>query len=127
MVSNHTQWIIGEMFGDEEFIKKYISENRDQVTRSYKTVVGSLREMGVSYIPAGGSLFVWADFSKYLKEDSDKGQEELWIDIYRNSGVLLTPGVGFGHAKKGLFRIVHTAVPANHLQIAMARLKEYLK
>ncbi len=80
----------------------------------------------VPYIPSRGSLFVWADFSKYLKDDSDKGEEELWLNIYKNTGVLLTPGIGFQHQKKGLFRIVHTAVDIESLAVAMERLVGYL-
>ena len=60
------------------------------------------------------------------KENSDKGEEQLWLDIYKNSGVLLTPGVGFMHQKKGCYRLVFTAVTFDHLQVAMDRMITYL-
>ncbi len=126
MVSNHTQWMIGEMFKQHEFINKYIKENKKRVTTSYKEVVKTLKGLAIPYVPARGSLFIWADFSKYLKEDTDKGQDSLWTAIYKNTGVLLTPGAGFGHRKKGLFRIVYTAIPTLHLKAGMAKLEEYL-
>jgi len=127
MVSNYTQWMIGELFRQHRFITGYIRENRERVTASYKTVVNMLKKTGIPYVPARGSLFVWADLSAYLKEDSDKGEADLWMDIYKNTGVLLTPGAGFGHRKKGLFRIVHTAIPTGHLPAAMEQLEKYLK
>ena len=126
MVSNHTQWMIGELFKKNDFIKDYIEENKKLVTASYKEVVKTLTNLGLSYVPARGSLFIWADLSKFLKEDTNKGQEDLWTGIYKNTGVLLTPGAGFGHAKKGLFRIVHTAIPTAHLKVGMAKLEKYL-
>jgi 1-aminocyclopropane-1-carboxylate synthase len=80
----------------------------------------------VPYIPSKGSLFVWVDLSRFLKEDSANGQEQLWLDIYHNTGLLLTPGAGFQHQKKGLFRIVFTAVEISYLKVAMERLTTYL-
>jgi aspartate/methionine/tyrosine aminotransferase len=127
MVSNLNQWAIGSLLNDNDFILQYIKENRKRLTQSYSLVVDALNEIAVPYIPSRGSLFVWADFSKYLQADSEQGQEDLWIDIYKNTGVLLTPGTGFQHQKKGLFRIVHTAVPRSHLAVAMDRMVAYLK
>lgn len=126
LVSNFTQWMIAEMLTDIDFIASYIQQNKACITESYQLVLATLNKIDVPYIPSRGSLFVWADFSKYLKEDSEQGEEQLWIDIYKNTGVLLTPGIGFQHQKKGLFRIVHTAVSMKHLRVAMDRLKAYL-
>ena len=126
LVSNITQWIVGTMLKDTDFLEGYIKENKVRLKQSYQLAIEALKKIDIPYVPARGSLFVWADFSKFLKEDSDKGQEELWIDIYRNTGVLLTPGIGFQHQKKGLFRIVHTAVPISHLEVAMDKMTAYL-
>jgi 1-aminocyclopropane-1-carboxylate synthase len=126
MVSNFTQWIVGELLKDREFVKPYIAENKLQITKSYNFVIQSLNQIGVPYHPSKGSFFVWADFSKYLKENSDAAEEQLWLAIYRNTGVLLTPGIGFMHQKKGCFRLVFTAVPFEHLKVAMDRMITYL-
>ncbi len=126
MVSNHTQWMIGELFKRDHFLKEYIPENKKKLTASYKEVVKTLKNIGIPYVPARGSLFIWVDLSKYLKENTDKGQEDLWISVYENTGVLLTPGQGFGHQKKGLFRIVHSAIQVAHLTEAMKKLEKYL-
>lgn len=126
MVSNLTQWLVGEMFSDEAFLEEYGALNRERLTRSYQVVTTALDRVGIPYIPAQGSLFVWADFSTFLEEDSDQGQEQLWMDIFHGSGVLLTPGAGFGHQKKGVFRLVHTAIPTDHLSVGMERMVSYL-
>ncbi|MDF1696410.1 MAG: aminotransferase class I/II-fold pyridoxal phosphate-dependent enzyme, partial [Saprospiraceae bacterium] len=126
LVSNITQWMVGEMLKDRHFITSYIKENQRLLNRSYVMITQFLKKHELPYIPSRGSLFVWVDFSKYLKEDSDKGQEDLWLDIYRSTGIVLTPGMGFRHTKKGLFRIVFTAVQYEELEVALERLEGYL-
>ncbi len=126
MVSNCTQWMIGEMLKDDEFVTSYIEENKKRLNKSYLLTVKFLKRLNLPYIPSRGSFFIWADLSKFMKQYSEKGQEELWLDIYWNTGVLLTPGMGFQHRKKGLFRIVFTAVPYDHLVVALKRLEVYL-
>ncbi len=126
MVSNITQWMIGEMLKDSAFIEHYIKTNKTLLNASYKLVIEAFNKINVPYIPSRGSLFVWVDLSRFLKEDSDSGQEQLWLDIYNNTGILLTPGAGFQHQKKGLFRIVFTAVERDYLKVAMDRLITYL-
>jgi len=127
MVSNLAQWVIGELMKDQDFLERYIASNKAQLTESYKAVVRALNDMEVPYVPSRGSLFVWADFSKYLKSDSKKGQEDLWMDLYTNTGILLTPGTGFQHEKFGVFRIVYTTVPLSHLKVALDRLGDFFQ
>ena len=127
LVSNMTQWLVGEMFKDETFIAHYIKENKRRITESYLLVIQQLKAFNIPYTPSRGSLFVWADFSQFLKADTQKGEEELWMEIFRQTGVLLTPGMGFQHQKHGLFRIVHTAVPTSDLKVAMQRLSTFLE
>ncbi|MFH4967281.1 aminotransferase class I/II-fold pyridoxal phosphate-dependent enzyme [Gaetbulibacter sp. M240] len=126
MVSNLAQWGIAELLKDNTFVKSYINENKKRLFQSYTLATKTLENLEVPYVPAKGSFFIWADFSKYLKNNTDEGETQLWLDIYNNTGVLLTPGKGFQHQKKGLFRIVFTAVPYKHLDVAMARMYNYL-
>ena len=127
MVSNHTQWMIGHLLSDDLFLKDYIPDNRIKLTKSYKLTIATLKELDIDYVPIRGSFFVWADFSKYLQEQTQNAEDELWLDIYKKTGIVLTPGKGFQHQKKGLFRIVFTAVPNDHLEVAMKRLTQHLR
>ena len=127
MVSNLTQWIVSKLLSDNVFLKPYISDNRKSLHKSYKLIINTLKELGISYIPIRGSFFVWADFSKYLKATTQESEDQLWLDIYKNTGIVLTPGLGFKHKKNGMFRIVFTAVPYDHLEVAMQRLISYLQ
>ena len=127
MVSNHTQWMIGNLLSDNVFLKDYLPENQGSLTKSYILTINILRELGIEYVPIRGSFFVWADFSKYLTAQTQEAEDRLWLDIYENTGIVLTPGKGFQHQKKGLFRIVFTAVPIDHLEVALDRMKDYLQ
>ncbi len=125
MVSNLTQWVIGELFKDANFIAEYIAENQRRITASYQLATSTLDAMHIPYVPAQGSLFIWADFSQFLSEDSAEGEEALWMALYQKTGILLTSGTGFGHQRYGLFRMVHTAVPTEQLKISMQRLAAF--
>ena len=127
MVSNMSQWMIKEMLSDDEFIKNYIEHNKKQITRSYQWVVAALKLLDVPFIPSRGGIFVWIDLSSYLDADSDEAETALWMNIYKQTGVLLTPGLEFKHSKKGLFRMVYTAVSFDHLKVAVERLSAYLR
>ena len=59
--------------------------------------------------------------------DSEQADLALWQELYRTSGVLLTPGVGFGHTKKGLFRVVYPCVSMEELSVAMERLGAFVQ
>lgn len=127
LVSNLTQWVIGGVFKDDDFIADYVRENQQMITESYRLVTATLDDLDIPYSPSRGSLFVWADFSRFMPANDAQAEEDLWVAIYRNSGVLLTPGFGFQHQKHGLFRIVHTATRIEHLTVAMERMAAYLR
>ena len=125
-ISNYTQWVLQEVLEDLDFMEKYISTNQKALTESYVKVVSCLRELHIPFNPSYGSLFVWMDMSAFLSENSDQGQEQLWLEIFEQTGILLTPGNGFGHSKKGLFRMVISSLNHQALGVAMNRLKGFV-
>jgi 1-aminocyclopropane-1-carboxylate synthase len=126
-VSNLTQFLLGAAISDPGFMSGYIQRNQERLTASYATVVQGLRRLAIPYVPSRGSLFVWIDLSEFLREDSEAGELALWDDLFRTSGVLLTPGVGFGHTKRGMFRVVHPCVQPHELEVAMQRLGAWVE
>ena len=127
MASNYTQWMMQEVFSDDDFITRYILQNQKVLTESYIIVVKTFKKLGIPFVPSRGSLFIWADFSKYLKENSQASENEFWMKIYHNTGILLTPGEGFGHTKHGQFRVVYPSVSKDDLRVAMKRLTLFLQ
>ena len=126
LVSNYTQWILKEVLEDIDWVKSYIETNQRLLTEAYLVVVQSLKKLNISYTPSRGSLFSWIDLSQFLTENTQAAENEFWLKIYEETGVLLTPGEGFGHTKKGHFRVVYPFVPIEDLKIAMNRFEKFI-
>lgn len=127
MVSNYTQWVFQKVLEDHEFVDNYIKTNQSRLTASYLTVVQTLRKLQIPYVPSFGSLFVWIDLSEFLAEQTQEAENEFWMELYNQTGILLTPGEGFGHSKKGQFRVVYTSQSKQDLEVAMERLERYVE
>ena len=126
MVSNYAQWTFEQVLSDHAFVKQYIQTNQQRLTENFATATRVLKELNVPFAPSRGSLFVWLDLSEFLKENTQDAEHELWMDLYKQAGVLLTPGDGFGHEKRGQFRLVYSYVVKEDLEVAMERVKKYV-
>ena len=126
MVSNYAQWMFELILGDHDFIAEYIESNQRLLTENYLTVIRTLRKLNIPYAPARGSLFVWLDLSEFLTDQTQKSETEFWSTLYKETGILLTPGNGFGHSKKGQFRLVHSCFPKKDLEVAMDRFAKFV-
>lgn len=100
MVSNYAQWIFQKVLEDHDFVDKYIQINQTLLTESYLVAVKTFRKLNIPYVPAAGSLFVWIDLSEFLSEQSQEAENQFWLELYQETGILLTPGEGFGHSKE---------------------------
>ena len=127
LVSNYAQWVLQEVLADTRFVQRYITENQRLLTASYVTVVEQLSALQIDYIPSRGSLFVWLDLSEFLVENTQAAEDDFWLTLYHATGILLTPGQGFGHTKRGLFRMVYTCFDQAALEVAMQRLSAFIK
>lgn len=125
-VSNYTQWLLQLLISDTDFMSSYLANNCRRLTESYAAVIHRLKQLDIPYAPARGSLFSWLDLSECLAEDSSAAEQDLWLDLYHSAGILLTPGEGFGHSKKGLFRLVYPCVSKDDLEEAMNRLSGFI-
>ena len=119
-VSNHTQWLLSEVISDDAWVSAFAKTNQERLTDSYAKVVEVLREQGVSYRAARGSLFVWAK----VNQDQAVSDEAFWRKLFDDQKVLLTATGGFGHEKKGWLRIVYSCVEPETLGIALKRLSK---
>lgn len=117
LVSNHTQWLLSELLNDDAWVTAFAKTNQQRLTESYVCVIESLRKRNIEYMPARGSLFVWAKFN-----DTKAPDEEFWRKLYDEQQVLLTAPGGFGHSEKGWLRLVYSCVGLEELNTAMARM-----
>lgn len=127
MVSNYAQWVLQETLNDSSFIGDYVKKNKQLLTEAYVVVTRTLKELKINYYPSRGSLFVWMDLSGLLSAKTDEAQKKLWLDLYDKTGILLTPADGFGHQQKGWYRMVISYLSREDQEVAMARLKSYVR
>ncbi|MCS5490212.1 aminotransferase class I/II-fold pyridoxal phosphate-dependent enzyme [Algoriphagus limi] len=126
-ISNYTQWVIQEVLLDHDFLKAFFKSFQQKLTESYLIVSQTLQNLNIPFNPSRGSLFVWMDLSEFLDEESLKGEEKLWLEIYEKTGILITPTNGFGHTEKGWYRIVITSLNHEELKVAMKRLSDFIQ
>lgn len=125
MASNHTQWMLAEIFRDTEWTRDFLSRSRHSLTESYATVIQVLAGK-VRHSAAVGSPFVWFDLSACLEDDTIAAEQALWQRIYDETGILLSAPNGMGSPKRGWYRLVHSCVPLDHLKVAMQRFSKWL-
>lgn len=126
-VSNFTQWALQGVFEDRAFMADYLQKMQAALTTSYIIVARKLKQLGLAYSPSYGSLFVWMDLSELLSAPTAKAEETLWLEIYEQAGLLLTPTNGFGHAQKGYYRMVISYLSHEELEVAMERFGEFVE
>ncbi|PRY89036.1 1-aminocyclopropane-1-carboxylate synthase [Mongoliibacter ruber] len=124
-ISNHTQWLLQEVLSDQAFVKKYLKSFQQALTKSYIIVRSTLKKLQIPFNPSYGSLFVWIDLSALMDMQSKEAQHQLWLEIFQKTGILITPGNGFGHSKLGMFRVVITSVSHTELEVAMERFEKF--
>lgn len=125
-ISNHTQWLIQRMLEDDQFLDKFIISNQNRLAQSYDAVSETLTQLNIPFVKPQGALFVWLDFSQYLSEPSEEGEHDFWLEMFNKTGILLTPGHGFGHSGYGLFRMVYPYVQLSYLKVALQRLEAFI-
>lgn len=126
MASNHTQWMLSEIFSDHDWVRRYVTTNQLRLTNAYLTVLKVLRAHDVPYAPSAGSLFVWLNLGRYLTADTEEAELDLWRSIYEETGILLTSPLGMGSPERGWLRMVYSCVSTRDLEAAMTRLSGWL-
>ncbi len=125
-VSNLAQWSLSVLLRDDAWVTEFQDSNQRLLTEAYRVVTDTLDELLVDYHAARGSLFVWADFSRFLFDSTPEEAEAFWSDLFEETGLLLTAPGGLGQPEIGWLRIVYSGISTQALREAMWRLKKYL-
>jgi LL-diaminopimelate aminotransferase len=64
-----------------------------------QVAVAGLSELGIEVFPSGGTFYVWARVPGELRS------VEFCARVLDSTGVVATPGVGFGRSGEGYFRL----------------------
>lgn len=115
-VSNHTQWLLAQLLCDGDWVAAFAKTNQACLTDAYARAVEVLREAGIPYVPARGSLFVWAKLNA-----GDESDEAYWRRQFEERGVLLTAPDGFGQTESGWLRVVYSCVEPGATAVALRR------
>ena len=116
-VSNHTQWLLTRVLSDADWVGAFAKTNQARLTDAYASAIEVLRAAGVPYVPARGSLFVWAR----LNAGGHGDDEAYWRRMFEERGVLLTAPDGFGLAEGGWLRVVYSCVGGEGLEVGLRR------
>lgn len=92
-----------------------LEERRAVYQKRKDLVVAALKAMGCRVYPPKGAFYVWARVPRGY------GSLEFTAELFDKTGVSVTPGVGFGSAGEGHFRVSLT-VPDKDLVEAMDRM-----
>ena len=124
-VSNHTQWLLEDVLGNDAWVAAFAKTNRAHLTDAYADTVGALRELGLPYRAARGSLFAWFAASPLRRGGETDGA--LWRRLFRETGLLLTSptGFGLGDERAGWLRGVITCVDDQTRAEALRRLRQW--
>lgn len=107
---------------DEEVIVE-LDRRRDIFAERRDFLLPALRDLGF-IIPSTpqGAFYIYADCSKF------SNQSEVFVaDLLHKTGVAITPGTDFGHYRSSEHVRFSYATDIKKLEIAVQRLKEYLK
>lgn len=110
-VSGHTQWVLGQMISDDEWVDHYRAELRRRLAERYECVSKALDTAGIPTIPAEAGIFVLCDFRRFLPEASWAAEHSLWRRILDEANVNITPGSACRIAEPGFMRLCYASEP----------------
>ena len=105
-VSTHTQALLTEMLSAPE-LPELIQMNRAALSKSYKKMEKALNDMDVKTLPAEGGIFIFADFSAYMDDNTFEAENALWQKIFGDLKLNISPGRIFAAPTPGYFRLCY--------------------
>jgi 1-aminocyclopropane-1-carboxylate synthase len=99
---------------------------RERLVESYRHVTGLLEEHSVRFLPVEGGIVLWLDLRRFLPSDTFEGERELFVKVFEECRVSISPGYAFHCVEPGWFRLCFT-VPEPHRTEGLKRLFQHLK
>ena len=116
------QIIIQDLLTDDNFIYSFLEQSRQRTRYNYELCASHLDQMVIPFTPIKAGIFVYADFSSLLPEQSADGEARFSALVVGAARIIMTPGLAQLDRKPGMFRICYAFVTPEVLQIAMERL-----
>lgn len=115
--STQTQNTIELLLKDHDFIKSFTIKNQKSINNTYQNLISSLPNLLHTKPDAG--IFFLANFSHLLKENSLKGEIDLFNFFLDELKIHMTPGSAMGMQERGMFRVCFAKEESN--------VREYIK
>lgn len=119
--------IVGNIIDDDVFISKFLKESRVRTYASYRILIDGLSKIGDIHVTRGGAaMFVYVDMRSILEQQTFESENNLLEELYRECGILLTPGSSCHCPIPGFFRCCFAWVSPSELTEMLVRLKVYV-
>ena len=132
----------------KKFYQVYLESNASNIQSRCDTLQACLDRCGVPYLNADSGLFVWMDFREFLPSidmqdpantaspDGDKEEEslaskesrerQLYLQLMKEYGLLVTPGMSMRNECAGFFRCVFTAASDEEFELGLSRICRFV-
>lgn len=105
-VPGPTQYQVTQLLRDRDWLnKEFLPENRRRLQETHSYLTEELKKLGIPFLNRNAGFFIWADFSKYLKEMTFEEELSLWRCFIRHK-VVISCGQAFHCVSPGWFRVV---------------------
>uniref|UniRef100_A0A0B7A264 Aminotransferase class I/classII large domain-containing protein n=2 Tax=Arion vulgaris TaxID=1028688 RepID=A0A0B7A264_9EUPU len=119
-----------EFFGDLDWVDRvFFQTMKQRIHARFNDMRTALETYGVHVHPGAGTMFIWADFTKFIPEQTFAGEQWLFHQFLKEK-VFIVPGYDYSPDKPGWFRIVFTVDEAvyqegkKHLITVLKRLQQ---
>ncbi|CAH1786968.1 unnamed protein product [Owenia fusiformis] len=114
-----------EIITDDEWLEnKYFPTNLKRMKDTFEFITSKLMDIGVPSMKSEACFFVWADFSKFLSEQTHEAEMTLFRQFF-DAHVYLMPGQALYCKNPGWFRIVFT-LPRPMVEVGVGRIASVL-
>ncbi len=125
--SGDTQFMLGEMISDDEWVDGYVAEMQSRLRDAHRRTTDTLDDAGIGYLPAEAGFFVLCDMRSLLSAPTWEDEERLWRRILDEANVNLTPGAACRVGEPGFMRLCFAAEPTDVVVEGIRRLATVLR
>ncbi|KAF8764171.1 1-aminocyclopropane-1-carboxylate synthase-like protein 1 isoform X2 [Argiope bruennichi] len=118
--------IAAKFLEDLDWLKKYLSINRQRITDKFKESLDYCRRMGLNVRASAGGFFLWLDFRPICGSSSFEQERDFFLYLIEKAHLYIVPGEELFCAQPGWFRLTFTANP-DHVNAGLKRLEEAIK
>jgi len=124
-VSNATQAMLRKLISDAAFLEGFFEENRNRLKTAWSDCKAELKKANIPFTEADAGFFVWLDLRKWLQNDDEASEMQLFQQLMEQAKVNISPGQVFKSVEPGFFRLCY-ARPKEMIKEAIQRMSTYL-